>query len=185
MVSEKARNGELSFSYTSAGPSGRCRLHGDIFDASSGPADKEADARREAEVSDDSRTWTDQDMEVHRQHLAETLRAIAQWRWEQAEKYPDDPDAVRASRRAGYALKRLANFVLELPVDDRDLRALRRQPVRSDGRLQLGREAFKLLSRFGANYGAWQDGVASEAQMRNVLRRADGAESQARGAARE
>jgi hypothetical protein len=124
-------------------------------------------------------------MEMHRQRLAETLRAIAQWRWEQAEKYPDDPDAVRASRRAGYALKRLANFVLELPIDDRDLRVLRLQPVRSDGTLKLGRASLKILSRFGANFGAWQEGVASEAQMRNVLRRADGAESQARGAARE
>jgi hypothetical protein len=136
-------------------------------------------------MNDDPRTWTDQDMEVHRQHLVETLRAIARWRWQQTYEYPDDPEVVRANRRAEASLKRLANFVLALPVDDLDLRVLRLQPVRSDGQLQLGRESFQILSRFGANRGAWKDGVASDAQMRNVLRRADGAESQARGAARE
>ncbi|MFI4989424.1 MAG: hypothetical protein ACHQHO_00725 [Solirubrobacterales bacterium] len=67
---------------------------------------------------------------------------------------------------------------------DLDLHALRRVEERNDA-LALTLESATLLSRFGIDRGAWQEGVPSEAQMRNALRRVDGIEARERAARRE
>ena len=76
-----------------------------------------------------------------------------------------------------------AKFVEGLPDDDRDLRWLRRVDVER-GRLTLCEESLDLLNRFGMDRGAWNQGVPGEPQIRNLLRRMDGAESRERAAQR-
>jgi hypothetical protein len=125
------------------------------------------------------------DPQEHRQRVVATLRAIAQWRKEKGYEYDDDRYAKKRSLRAKAALRRLANFVEALPVEDHDLYNLLHVPPTEDGQLQLSADAFALLSRFGMAKGFnGHDAQASEAQMRNVLRRANGVEQAKRHEAR-
>lgn len=115
--------------------------------------------------------------------LAETVRGTAQWRQKKADEFRDDRNASRQNMRAVFALRALANFVDALPDDDPELGlyALCRTGERG-GRLDLTEDASVLLSRFGLDYGSWQDNSPGESQMRNVLRRIDGIEARERSA---
>lgn len=114
--------------------------------------------------------------------LAETIRAIANWRAQKAYAFDDDIGRKR-SLRARQALRNLANFVEAMPDDDPDLNlhALRRTEEHG-GRLSLTLDSLTLLSRFGLDRGAWQTTKPTESQMRNILRRADGSEAKERRA---
>ncbi len=81
------------------------------------------------------------------------------------------------------AIQCAAKLVASLPEDDRDIAWLRHLEI-SSGRLELCEASLDLLSRFGMDRGAWQQGVPTDAQIRNLLRRMDGAEAAARGAER-
>lgn len=86
-----------------------------------------------------------------RRLLVATIRAAADWRAGRADKFEHDRDAHRENVRAKTALRTLANFVEDLPDDDRDLdlHALRRADE-SHGQLQLTDDGIALLSRFGS-----------------------------------
>jgi len=116
----------------------------------------------------------------HRLLLAETIRRVSRWRLSVSDEYSEEgnKDAQRQNYRAALALRRLANFVEALPEDDRDLNNLRSCPLTRDGRAyHLTEKGSRILSRFWINIGAATGVPApSEAQMRNVLRRVDGAE---------
>lgn len=135
-----------------------------------------------------SESWTPpsvEEIEAHRERLSTTVRRIAQWRGKQVSEYRDDPIAVRRSRRASVALRTLGNFVDGLSVDDKDVRNLWGVPLSPDGQsLRLEPDGLRLLSRFGLDIGAWQEGPPLESQMRNILRRANGIEQAARHTAR-
>jgi hypothetical protein len=117
-----------------------------------------------------------------RQLLAATIRFVAHWRYEKAHEF-DDPIARKRSLRAEVALRTLANFVGEMPDDDKDLtlKALRNVEESGD-KLILTPECFDMLSRFGLSQSSWSEGGPTEAQMRNVLRRVDGCEARERAA---
>ena len=127
---------------------------------------------------DSVRTSADQ-----RRLLVATIRGVADWRGQKASEFNDDHVARMRGLRAKYALLRLANFVEEMPDDDRDLNlyALCHASERG-GRLKLTPDSFRLLSRFGLDKGAWQHTKPVESQMRNVLRRVDGIEARERHA---
>jgi hypothetical protein len=118
-----------------------------------------------------------------RRLLAETVRRSARWRGTKVAEHIDDPLATKRNRRAMLALRRLANFIDAMDDDDPDLAlyALRRVEAAPE-HLVLTSESLALLSRFGLSLGAWHDGPASEAQMRNALRRLDGIEARDRRA---
>ncbi len=127
---------------------------------------------------DSVRTSADQ-----RRLLVATIREVADWRGQKAYEFNDDHVARMRGLRAKYALRRLANFVEEMPDDDRDLNlhALCRASE-CGGRFKLTPDSFHLLSRFGLDKGAWQFTKPVESQMRNVLRRVDGIEARERHA---
>lgn len=129
----------------------------------------------------------DQWQAEHRRRLAETIRRSAAWRKKVANEYEHDREALRASLRAANALRTLANFVDGLADDDRDLRCCRHATVFDDGNAYvLCPEGLRLLSRFWVNRGsAASKSKPDDSQMRNVLRRMDGAECASRGRARE
>jgi hypothetical protein len=117
-----------------------------------------------------------------RDALVATIRNTADWRRRKAYEFAEDRCARKASLRAAQALRVLANFVEGLPDDDPDLTryALRRVGM-IDGRLALAPDASFLLSRFGVGKGSWQASKPTEPQMRNILRRINGVETQKRG----
>jgi hypothetical protein len=137
-------------------------------------------SQRPANLSsmDSARTAVDQ-----RRLLVATIREVSDWRGQKASEFNDDYVARLRGLRAMYALRRLANFVEEMPDDDPDLNlnALCRTSERG-GRLKLTPDSFRLLSRFGLDKGAWQHTKPVENQMRNVLRRVDGIEARERRA---
>ncbi len=111
------------------------------------------------------------------------MRETARWRRAKAVEFADDKIAARRSNRTMVALSTAARFVDEMDPDDRDLVWL--QYVDADAkRLLLSEESSALLSRFGIDRGAWQDGHPTEVQIRKLLRRLNGAEARARGASR-
>jgi hypothetical protein len=92
-----------------------------------------------------------------------------------------------SARTAFFALKVLRTFVLfSLPEDDSDLCTFRYSAPQGD-RYRICPEAWDLLSRFCMARGNLQEssGKPTEAQMRNVLRRAEGREQQARAEERK
>jgi hypothetical protein len=120
-----------------------------------------------------------------RELLAATVRFVADWRHEQAEKYaPEesaDPYAQTRSLRAEAALRALSNFVEELPDDDKLLKlATLLNTEEHDGRLALTPEGFDLLSRFLMSVATQTE--PTEEQMRNIVRRLDGVEGRERAA---
>jgi hypothetical protein len=128
---------------------------------------------------------TVEELEAHRERLSFTLRKIAYWRYQQSFREGLSRNEKKAQLRAELSLRRLANFVDELSIDDPDLRNFFHCEVTLAGRVDMTRAAFHQLSRFGMNIGAWQQGGGpAEAQMRNILRRANGHEQRARAAAR-
>jgi hypothetical protein len=116
-----------------------------------------------------------------RRLLAETIRSTARWRRDKSDEFRDDEKLRRENARVASALRTLANFVDGLPDDDPDINlyALCRTDEQN-GRLHLADEGVVLLSRFGLNQGTWQASKPSENQMRNLLRRLDGAETRER-----
>lgn len=128
--------------------------------------------------------------EGHRERLAATIQAVIDWRRDKAHEAEDayqDKWARRRSNRAFFALKILRTFVLfSLAEDDPDLGTFRHSaPV--GNRYRICPEAWDLLSRFCMAPGNLQQsgGKPTEVQMRNVLRRAEGREQQARAEERE
>jgi hypothetical protein len=120
-----------------------------------------------------------------RELLVATINFVADWRHEQAEKYDPaeaaDPYAQTRSLRAGAALRALAEFVEELPDDDPALKLRTLLNTDQDeGRLVLGEDGFDLLSRFLMSVATQTE--PTEKQMRNILRRLDGAEGRERAA---
>jgi len=127
--------------------------------------------------------------EGHRERLVATVQAVIDWRREKAREAEDvhhDKWARERSNRAFFALKILRTFVSSLPDDDPDLGAFRHSPTQGD-RYRICPEAWDLLSRFGMARGnlRMSGGKPTEAQMRNVLRRAEGQEQQARAEERQ
>jgi hypothetical protein len=110
------------------------------------------------------------------------MRHTARWRRTQAQRF-DDRIARHRSHRAMVAISIAAKFVEQLDPNDRDLAWLRYADAQ-DGRVELCESSRELLSRFGMDPGAWQDGPPDERQVRNLLRRLAGAEAAERGAAR-
>jgi hypothetical protein len=111
------------------------------------------------------------------------MRETARWRRTKAVEFAEDKVAAHRSNRTMVALNTAARFVDTMDADDRDLAWLRH--VDADAkRLLLNEESWALLSRFGIDRGAWQDGHPTEVQIRKLLRRLSGAEASARGAAR-
>jgi hypothetical protein len=127
--------------------------------------------------------------EGHRDRLAATIQAVAQWRLDKAHEAEDvhgDKRALERSNRAFFALKNLRTFVLfSLAEDDPDLGTFRYSTPQGD-RYRISPEAWDVLSRFLMARGGLQQsgGKPTEAQMRNVLRRAEGKEGEARAADR-
>src|SRR5947209_7660318 len=120
---------------------------------------------------------------VQQMTLVAAMRETARWRRAKAIEHADDKIAAHRSSRAMTAIQIAAKFVESLALDDTDLRWLRY--VEADGkRLLLSEESWELLSRFGMDRGAWNQGGPTEAQIRKLLRRLSGAESRARGDAR-
>jgi hypothetical protein len=121
----------------------------------------------------------------HRDRLAATIRAVAQWRREKAYAHRDDKMAHKRSMHSFIALKELAKYVETLPEDDPDLGTFRYStPV--DDSYRLSRGAWDRLSRFGMSHNVHgMDQRPGEAQMRNALRRAEGMEQQHRHLRRE
>jgi hypothetical protein len=121
----------------------------------------------------------------HQERLAETLRAVANWRRHKAAEALDvyeNRQAFKRSKRASFALRTLTAFVRSLPDDDPDLGTFR-HAARQGDRYQICPEAWELLSRFYMNRGVHSerdDAKPTEAQMRNVLRRAEGKEQEHR-----
>lgn len=128
----------------------------------------------------------DPDPTASRDALVETIRATARWRAQVAREHVDDHVARRRSHRAMTGLAHLAKHVAGLDPDDRDLRWLRHLEPRPDGTLTLADESRDLLSRFGMDKGAQNHGrpEPTDAQVRNLLRRMDGAEANERAARR-
>lgn len=119
----------------------------------------------------------------HQELLTSAMRETARWRRAKAVEFADDKIAAHRSNRTMVALSTSARFVDEMDADDRDLAWL--QYVDADAkRLLLSEESWALLSRFGIDRGAWQDGHPTEVQIRKLLRRLSGAEARARGASR-
>jgi len=122
----------------------------------------------------------------HRERLVETIQRTSQWRHNLADDYDEEGQKLSRmqNRRSALALARLANFVRDLPEDDPDLGRCKKSEIARDGRSYiLGEEAARLLGRFWINRAAAKDGGApTEAQMRNLLRRMDGAEQRHRAA---
>jgi hypothetical protein len=117
--------------------------------------------------------------------LVATILFVAAWRHTQAEKYsPDesaDPYAQTRSLRAEAALRALAEFVEELPDEDKLLKlATLRNTEEDGGRLVLSEEAFDLLSRFLMSVATQTE--PTEEQMRKIVKRLDGAEGRERAA---
>ena len=117
--------------------------------------------------------------------LVATVRFVADWRRKQAEKYaPEesaDPYAQTRSLRAEAALRALAEFVEELPDDDKALKLRTLLTTEQDeGRLMLGEDGFDLLSRFLMSVATQTEPTGE--QMRNILRRLDGVEGRDRAA---
>jgi hypothetical protein len=123
--------------------------------------------------------------EGHRERLAATIQAAADWRRDKAHEAQDahqDKWARERSSRASFALKMLRTFVLfSLSDDDPDLRTFRYSAPEGD-HYRLCPEAWYLLSRFCMARGNLMQsgGKPTEAQMRNILRRAEGREQEAR-----
>lgn len=121
----------------------------------------------------------------HRQRLAATIAGVVQWRREKAREALEvhrDKRAGERSNRAAFALKVLHSFVVfSLPEHDPDLAAFSHSAHQGD-HYQLCPEALELLSRFCMARGSLSQsgGKPTEAQMRNVLRRAEGMEQRAR-----
>lgn len=128
--------------------------------------------------------------EGHRERLAATIQAIIDWRRDKAHEAEDahqDKWARERSNRAFFALKILRTFILfSLSEDDPDLGTFRHSAPQCD-RYGICPEAWDLLSRFCMARGNLQEsgGKPTEAQMRNVLRRAEGREQQARAEERK
>lgn len=128
--------------------------------------------------------------EGHRERLAATIQAVIDWRRNKAHEAEDayqDKWARERSNRAFFALKILRTFVLfSLSEDDPDLSTFRYSAPQGD-RYRLCPEAWDVLSRFCMARGNLQrsGGKPTEAQMRNVLRRAEGKEQQARAEERK
>jgi hypothetical protein len=126
----------------------------------------------------------------HRERLAATIQAVAEWRREKAHEAQDayqDKWARERSNRAFFALKMLRTFVLfSLLEDDPDLSTFRYSAPQGD-RYRICPEAWDLLSRFCMARGNLQEsgGKPTEAQLRNVLRRAEGREQEARAEERK
>lgn len=105
----------------------------------------------------------------------------------QCKRIIQDKWARERSNRAFFALKMLRTFVLfSLPEDDPDLGTFRCSAPQGD-RYRICPEALDLLSRFCMARGNLQEsgGKPTEAQMRNVLRRAEGREQAARAEERK
>ncbi len=81
------------------------------------------------------------------------------------------------------AISIAAKFVEQLDPDDHDLTWLWYLDAQ-DGCVELCESLRELLSRFGMDRGSWHDGPPGERQVRNLLRRMDGAEAAERGAER-
>lgn len=114
----------------------------------------------------------------HRQRVAETIRRTARWRRAKANEHPE---FHKDNARGATALRRLANFVESMAVDDLDLRAMRASRLTSDGEAyRLSREASDKLAGFGLGRGSWQGPTPDEAQLRNILRRVEGQEAKNR-----
>jgi hypothetical protein len=126
----------------------------------------------------------------HRERLAATIEAAADWRRDKAHEAQDayqDKRARERSNRAFFGLKMLRTFVLfSLPEDDPDLSTFRYSAPHGD-RYRICPEAWDVLSRFCMARGNLQEsgGKPTEAQMRNVLRRAEGREQEARAEERK
>ena len=126
----------------------------------------------------------------HRERLAATIQAAADWRRDKAREAEDtyrDRRARERSNRACFALKMLRTFVLfSLPDDDPDLATFRSSNPQGDC-YRICPEAWELLSRFCMARGSLHEsgGKPTEAQMRNVLRRAEGREQEARAQERD
>jgi hypothetical protein len=121
---------------------------------------------------------------AYRADLVKALRDTARWRKAKAMQFANDETAQRRSHRAMVAIQIAAKFVDAMPDDDSDIRWLMHVDVDQYGRAALCQESRELLSRFGMNLGAWTDGPPGEHQVRNLLRRLDGAEARARAAVR-
>jgi hypothetical protein len=130
---------------------------------------------------------TDRTPAQQRDLLVNTVRFVAEWRHEQAEKYDQaesaDPYSKTRSLRAEAALRGLAEFVHGLDDDDPllKLRTLRKVED-SGGKLILTPEGFDLLSRFRMSVSTRIESDPTEAQMRNILKRLDGVEGRERAA---
>jgi hypothetical protein len=128
--------------------------------------------------------------EGHRERLAATIQAVIDWRRDKAHEAEDayqDKWARERSNRAFFALKILRTFILlSLSEDDPDLSTFRYSTPQGD-RYRICPEAWDSLSRFCMARGNLQEsgGKPTEAQMRNVLRRAEGREQQARAEERK
>jgi hypothetical protein len=126
----------------------------------------------------------------HRDRLAATIQAVIDWRRDKAHEAEDayqDKWARERSNRAFFALKILRTFVLfSLNDDDPDLGTFRYSAPQGD-RYRICPETWDLLSRFCMARGNLQTsgGKPTEARMRNVLRRAEGREQQARAEERK
>lgn len=122
----------------------------------------------------------------HRERLVATISAVIDWQRDQAHEAQDihrDKRASERSYRAFSALKQLRNFVLRsLPADDPLLRNTFRYCTPQDDRYQICSEAWEVLSSFCVRKGTTgqNNGKPTEAQMRNVLNRAEGREQEAR-----
>ena len=81
------------------------------------------------------------------------------------------------------AISIAAKFVERLDPSDRDLTWIRYLDT-EHGRVELCESSRELLSRFGMDRGAWQDGPPDERQVRNLLRRMAGAEAADHGVER-
>ena len=115
----------------------------------------------------------------HQPRLVNTIRNTAKWRRSKSYEFAADADEQRKNRRSMVALQTLANFVEALPDADPDLACLRHSAPAGE-QYRLCPEALRLLSRFGLNYGMWHADSPTEAQMRNILRRIEGAEARLR-----
>jgi hypothetical protein len=129
----------------------------------------------------------DRTPDEQRELLVATVRFVADWRHEQAEKYHPaesaDPFAKTRSLRAEKALRALADFVEGLPDDDKALKLRTLLTTEQDeGRLVLTVECFELLSRFLMSVSTQTESGPTEAQCRKMLGRVDGCEGRERAA---
>jgi hypothetical protein len=115
--------------------------------------------------------------------LAQTIWRVKEGRYLMLEDATEEgpvPEWVRKRHQgSAHGLRCLSMFVRSLNEDDLDLRLLRHlDPHPKDSSiLFLHSETLHMLRRFWADKGARQgQAEPTEAQMRNILRRMDGAE---------